>query len=41
MVEPILKVVGDRKLRKLWAADARRALSEMAAAYSSSPCDRA
>jgi integrase len=36
MVEPILKVVGDRKLRDLSAAEVRRALSQMATGYSSS-----
>jgi integrase len=36
MVEPILKVVGDRKLRELSAADVRKALSTMATGYSSS-----
>ena len=36
MIEPILKVIGTRKLRELSAADARQALSRMAAEYSSS-----
>jgi hypothetical protein len=36
VLEPILKVVGARKLRELSAADVRRALSKMAAEYSSS-----
>jgi hypothetical protein len=34
VLEPILKVIGARKLRELTAADVRRALSEMAAGYS-------
>jgi integrase len=34
VLEPILKVTGARKLRELTAADVRRALSEMAAGYS-------
>jgi integrase len=36
MLEPILKVIGARKLRDLSAADVRQALSRMAAEYSSS-----
>jgi integrase len=36
MLEPILKVVGARKLRDLSAADVRQALARMAAEYSSS-----
>jgi integrase len=36
MLEPILKVIGARKLRELSAADVRQALSRMAAEYSSS-----
>jgi integrase len=35
VMAPILKVIGARKLRDLTAADVRRALSEMAAGYSS------
>jgi integrase len=35
MLEPILKVIGPRKVRELCAADVRQALSAMAAAYSS------
>ena len=35
MLEPILKVIGTRKLRELSAADVRQALSKMAAEYSS------
>jgi integrase len=35
MIEPILKVIGARKLRELSAADVRQALSKMAAEYSS------
>jgi integrase len=35
VLEPILKVVGARKLRELSAADVRQALSKMAAEYSS------
>jgi hypothetical protein len=35
VLEPILKVVGARKLRELSAADVRHALSRMAAEYSS------
>jgi integrase len=35
VLEPILKVVGARKLRELTAADVRQALSKMAADYSS------
>jgi integrase len=35
VLEPILKVVGTRKLRELTAADVRQALSKMAAGYSS------
>jgi integrase len=35
MLEPILKVIGARKLRELSAADVRQALSRMAAEYSS------
>jgi integrase len=35
VLEPILKVVGARKLRELSAADVRKALSTMAAEYSS------
>jgi integrase len=35
VLEPILKVVGARKLRELSAADVRQALSRMAAEYSS------
>ena len=35
MLEPILKVVGARKLRELTAADVRQALSRMAGEYSS------
>jgi integrase len=35
MLEPILKVIGARKLRELSAADVRQALSKMAAEYSS------
>jgi hypothetical protein len=34
VLEPILTVIGGRKLRELTAADVRRALSEMAAGYS-------
>jgi integrase len=34
-IEPLLKVVGTRKLRQLSAADVRQALSKMAAGYSS------
>ncbi len=34
VLEPILKVIGARKLRELTAADVRRALSQMAAGYS-------
>src|SRR6266581_8433626 len=34
VLEPILKVVGARKLRELSAADVRQALSKMAAVYS-------
>ena len=34
VLAPILKVIGARKLRELTAADVRRALSEMAAGYS-------
>ena len=34
VLEPILKVIGARKLRELTAADVRQALSEMAAGYS-------
>ncbi len=34
VLEPILKVVGTRKLRELTAADVRQALSKMAAGYS-------
>ena len=36
MLEPILKVIGTRKLRELSAANVREALSMMAAEYSSS-----
>jgi integrase len=36
MIEPILKVIGTRKLRELSAANVREALSTMAARYSSS-----
>jgi integrase len=36
VLEPILKVVGARKLRELTAADVQRALSRMASEYSSS-----
>jgi integrase len=36
MIEPILKVIGARKLRELSAADVRQALSTMAAGYSKS-----
>jgi integrase len=36
MLEPILKVIGNRKLRDLSAGDVRQALSRMAAEYSSS-----
>src|SRR5215469_7800347 len=36
MIEPILKVIGARKLRELTAVDARHALSNMATEYSSS-----
>jgi integrase len=35
VLEPILKVVGGRKLRELSAADVRQALAKMAAGYSS------
>ena len=35
MLEPILKVIGARKLRELSAADVRQALSKMATGYSS------
>ena len=35
VLEPILKVIGTRKLRELTAADVRQALSKMAAGYSS------
>src|SRR5690242_5636686 len=35
VLEPILKVIGARKLRELTAADVRRALAAMAAGYSS------
>ncbi len=35
VLEPILKVVGTRKLRELTAADVRQALSKMATVYSS------
>ena len=35
VLEPILKVIGARKLRDLTAADVRQALSKMAAGYSS------
>ena len=35
VLEPILKVIGARKLRELTAADVRQALSKMAARYSS------
>ena len=35
VLEPILKVVGARKLRELTAADVRQALAQMAAGYSS------
>jgi hypothetical protein len=35
VLEPILKVIGTRKLRQLAAADVRQALAKMAAAYSS------
>jgi hypothetical protein len=35
VLEPLLKVVGARKLRQLSAADVRQALSTMAAGYSS------
>jgi integrase len=35
VLEPILKVIGARKLRELTAADVRKALSKMAAGYSS------
>lgn len=35
VLEPILKVIGTRKLRELTAADVRQALSKMAANYSS------
>src|SRR5215467_9914240 len=35
VLEPILKVIGARKLRELTAADVRQALSKMAATYSS------
>ena len=35
VLEPILKIVGGRKLRQLTAADVRQALSKMAAEYSS------
>ena len=35
MLEPILKVIGTRKLRQLTAADVRQALAKMAATYSS------
>ena len=35
MLEPILKVIGTRKLRQLSAADVRQALSKMATGYSS------
>jgi integrase len=35
VLEPLLKVVGARKLRQLSAADVRQALSKMAAGYSS------
>jgi site-specific recombinase XerD len=40
MLEPILKVIGARKLRDLSAADVRQALSTMAAGYSSSAVTR-
>jgi integrase len=36
MLEPILKIIGTRKLRELTAADVRQALARMAASYSSS-----
>jgi integrase len=35
VLEPILKIIGGRKLRQLSAADVRQALSKMAAGYSS------
>ena len=35
VLEPVLKVIGPRKLRELTAADVRQALSRMAAKYSS------
>jgi integrase len=35
VLEPILKVIGTRKLRQLTAADVRQALAKMAATYSS------
>ena len=35
MLEPILKVIGTRKLRELTAGEVRQALSKMAADYSS------
>ena len=35
VLEPILKVIGARKLRELTAADVRQALAQMAAGYSS------
>jgi hypothetical protein len=35
VLEPILKVIGARKLRELTAADVREALAQMAAGYSS------
>ena len=40
MLEPILKVIGARKLRELSAADVRQALSTMAAGYSSAAVTR-
>jgi hypothetical protein len=39
MIEPILKVIGTRKLRELSATDVRQALSAMAAGYSSTALD--
>jgi hypothetical protein len=39
VLEPILKVIGARKLRELTAGDVRRALASMASSYSSAPGD--
>jgi len=39
VLEPILKVIGTRKLRQLTAADVRQALATMATGYSSAGGD--